>query len=479
MLERLSTADCSEGACLFQELVEEQHELGLLNLLKPYEDKVPLVLQAMDIDLIVALFEELDEYYVVKALFGNFQAVNEERREDILRSLSRSKVGLILNRMSVGVDNPKTAGKILQSFLQEGAAEVVEAMGLDSVTRILREMPPEAEARLLSALRPEKIGAMVGVLLGPQNAVRTAKLANALKNLGESDQSRILSSMLPQEAQRVSTQLQASGSGEFDSIELRDAKVRFAEMPVEEAANELLKTDPEKMAGALKVGDTEKAAQGLAAIAQRDPQLAADLLEEINDQIILGFRGRGRDRSSIEEFYKCPAAGILENMDFSLPCSVKAVQLIPTDVLQPILDRMPEGKPTEIARLRQDEHLTPQLQVSLQSFAVGKGSKKTENLEQGLKRTRIEESLDTGDKIKPVVVDLVEMDPKRVVIKACRAITEDGLTPIDDVARLFGDAKREGKRPDKELFTRLSLLQLSLVVRNSRAIAGINGNHYY
>lgn len=479
LTEKLTNSERVEGARLLQELIEEEQELSLLNLLKPYQDKVPLVLSMMDVGSIVEIFEELNDYYIMKALFGNFRAVDEEKRQEILKKLSPEKVALLLNRMSVGVDNPKTAAGILRNLPLQITAKVVAAVEIAGVLRIFKEIPVGDKGRIMACLTPERAADLARTMLVPENMVRSARLANILQQLDELGQQRILARLSPGQVQQILTQMQRWGASEFDTIIPREARHRITEMNPDEAAGELDKANLEKAVDILKLCDTRKAAKVLTIIARRDPQKVADLLEEINEKIIVGFRGSDRQRSAVEELYTCPAAAILEKIDLSLDGNINALRLMPSEVLEPILDRIPEEGRVAIASLRMGGDLSPHLPVSLQSFTAGKGTRKTVDLGHGLKWTRIEENLDTGEKVKPVIVDLVEMDLRQVTVKACRAITEDSLMPITEVARLFGDAKREGKRPDRVLFTKLGLLQLSDVVRRSGAIAAINGNHYY
>ncbi len=479
LAEKLTNAERAAGARLLQELIEEEQELSRLNLLKPYQDKVPLVLPMMAVDCIVEIFEELNDYYIVKALFGNFRAVDEEKRQEILRKLSREKVALLLNRMSIGVDNPKTAARILIDLPTQTAAEAVEAAAIAGVLSIFREMPTAAKGRIMAGLSPERAADLARAMLVPQNLVSSARLANILRQLDEPGQQRILARLPPEMVPPVLRQLQCRERSEFDAINPRAARHRISGISPAAAARELDKTNPERAVAILKLANSRQAAKVLTVIARHHPQKVADLLEESNEKIIVGFRGSGRQRSAIEELYLCPAAAILENLDLSLDGNINALRLMPDKALEPILDRIAAEKRVEIASLRVGGDLSAHLPVSLQSFTAGKGSSQTVDLGHGLKWTHIEENLDSGERVKPVIVDLVEMDPGRVTIKACRAISGDSLLPITELARLFGDAKRGGKRPDRVLFSKLGLSQLSDLVRRSGAIAAINGNHYY
>ena len=299
LVEKLSNIGRHEGARLLRELIQEEQELSLLNLLKPYEDKVPQVLRIMDLESIVALFEELDDYYIMKALFGNFQAVDEEKRQGILEQLDREKVALLFSRMSI-------------------ATEIASATDTASLVRLFREMPTADEERIIGSLIPEKAADLAWTILGAENAVRSARLATILEHLDHQTQQKILSKMEPEHARRVLARMQHPGTSEFDAIDSREAQRRIAEMSPGQAADELKKANPVITVEVLKLADVGKAAQVLTIIAQRDPRLAADLLEEVNEKIIIGFKGQGKQRSRVEEFYACPAVGILENMDLTL-----------------------------------------------------------------------------------------------------------------------------------------------------------------
>ena len=87
LAERLSSALPGDAAQWFQELIQEEQELSLRNLLKPYQDKVPLVLERMDVESIAQLFQGLNDYYIMKALFGNFRSVDEVKRQSILEMI--------------------------------------------------------------------------------------------------------------------------------------------------------------------------------------------------------------------------------------------------------------------------------------------------------------------------------------------------------------------------------------------------------
>jgi len=112
-------------------------------------------------------------------------------------------------------------------------------------------------------------------------------------------------------------------------------------------------------------------------------------------------------------------------------------------------------------------------------MTVGRGQRRTNRLDSGLRWTHVEEHLETNTGSKPVIVDLVEMDPAQVHIQARMATAEAPPVPSYQVASTFAEFQRTGRRPDADTFRQLGLIQLSHKVRESGALAGINGNHYY
>jgi Mg/Co/Ni transporter MgtE len=479
IVERLSKAKASEAARIFKGLIEKEQELSFRNLLKPYDDKVPLVLQQMDVNSITRIFQELDEYHIMKALFGNFRTVQERKRLKILEALERDKLALLFNYMSIGVDRPQEAAKIIKKLPIRLASQCVAVMETVSVLRVFRELKPEHRSKIMASLSPKRAAELAEAMLGKHNAVRLARLANILRYMDEPDRWEILGAIRPAQRDRLMAAIERSPGSLFDDMDPHEAKHRCAEMSYEALARELHRADPETTVEVLKLMDFRKASQVLTTMGQSDAQKVADLLEEMNDKIIIGFRGRGKNKICIEEMYFCPAAGILENLNLERDSTVRALRRLPSKVLESLLDRVREDKHAEILSFVKTKARYTPLPFSLQLFTVGNGTRRTRNLGRGLKWTRIQERLDTGVSSKPVLIDLVEMKPKHVSIKACRAISEDKLIPIHQLAKLIGEAKRQGKRPDKDTFIKLGLVQLSQVVQESGAIAAINGNHYF
>jgi len=100
-------------------------------------------------------------------------------------------------------------------------------------------------------------------------------------------------------------------------------------------------------------------------------------------------------------------------------------------------------------------------------------------VDHGLRWVHIEEELDTGAAVKPVIADLLEADLDRVTLSANIATSEATALPVDRTAEIFERYRAEDRRPGAEEFVRLGLTQLSRAVREAGAIAAINGNFYF
>ncbi|MDY7018468.1 MAG: phosphodiester glycosidase family protein [Chloroflexota bacterium] len=479
IVERIKGATTDRSAQLLQKLIAEEQELSRLNLLKAYEDKVPLVLQNFEISQIVDIFNQMDDYYILKALFGNFRAVDNRTRQEILERLSREKLALLLKRLSVGVDNPKIAGKVLVSLSLLSIGEVMEGMEEVVIIHLISDIETADKIKILENSDPAKAARVLDILLQSGNVVRLAYVTNILKHMEKAKRGRILEQMDTGRRELLEGQLRRQYTSSFEEMTSKETKGALSSMKPSDVAEQFKEVSTEKIVEILKLCEAETAAAILTAVAKGDTKLVIDVLEEINSKIIVGFKKAGKTTQIIEEVYMCPSEAILEKMDFNIPENLTVLRGMNKSELELNLERMPEAKKAEIMALEKNQGITAELPISVQLFYVGTGTKKTTNLEHGLKWTRIEEELDTGEKTKPVLIDLVELDPRKVRIKACRAITEDNLTPLSEVAKIFGDAERGGKRPDKQIFTQLGLIQLSKIVKKKGAIAAINGNHYF
>jgi len=228
-----------------------------------------------------------------------------------------------------------------------------------------------------------------------------------------------------------------------------------------------------ELVGTLGRTDAPLAAAELLSLARRSPELAAEILRRLKRKVWV----RGSDGKRREEVYSCRAAAIIKALDLGDEAAVTLLRAVSPDELREMLRRVNEERRRAVASL---------LGLGEVGFAPihyppckVRGRRRSKILPYGMRWIRIEEVFETELGPRPMLIDLLEMDPADVRLKACRAITDERLIPIAEAEELFGDVRRRDKRPRQELFRRLGLIRLREEVERTRAIAGINGNFYF
>ena len=463
-----------EAAELLSRLIAEEREMRLLNILKPYEDKVPKVLRGLKPSKAAQILDHLPPHEIKRALFDNYTRLEDELICDILTALSPAKAAGVIERMSIGIDAPREMARILQGCASDALGEILELVNPPSIIRLMDEMEPEARARFLGSVGAEKCAQILREMLSGENAVRMAQAAQILKQMEVGRKEEVLGK-LGEGDQRVLWELIGREyGGALEKMRPREARLFIEEAPLEEVVAAIRNAHPEKVVAALKLAGTKRAAEVLALLARYDPELAADLLEALNVKTIVRFRKSGE---AVWEVCMPRAAEIIGEMDSADPQIIEVLRKMQEEDLEAILERLPQDK-RELIISRLGEKPEVPLPLTFELLTVGRGRRRTKELGYGIKWIRIEEELDTGEKVKPVVIDLLEMDPKKVRIVARMAVGEKAM-PASKVAEVFEPYRKAGKRPDKEVFARLGLVQLSKVVEKEGAFAGINGNFYF
>ena len=261
----------------------------------------------------------------------------------------------------------------------------------------------------------------------------------------------------------------------------REQAARVTEMMDEEALKRIEEErglrgaygETGELVRALERADAPLAAAQLTSLARRNPELAAETLRRLRKKVWV----READGKKREEVYSCRAAAIIEALDLGDKAAVALLKAIPPGELKEVLKRVGEEKRRAIASL---------LGLGEVGFAPPRyppckvrGRRRSKVLPYGMRWIRIEEVFETELGPRPMLIDLLEMDPADVRLKACRAVTDERLIPIAEAEELFGDVRRRDKRPRQELFRRLGLIRLREEVERTGAIAGINGNFYF
>lgn len=119
----------------------------------------------------------------------------------ILGEVDGGLAARLLERMSLGIDRPATARKILNNLSPPRVAEIIEKMEATCVTRILLEMETMERVRVFEALSPDASAEIFRVLMRKENGVRTARAANILKRMEPGSREGVLR-LLPESIER-------------------------------------------------------------------------------------------------------------------------------------------------------------------------------------------------------------------------------------------------------------------------------------
>ena len=437
-LQRLRQACLSEATELLGDLILKEQFLTEMNSLKAYAEKLPLVLEKLEAPLLSEILNELETPLIRKALFGNFRVVQHARLVKILENIRPTKAAEVFLDMAVGIDLPKKAAKVLGDMAVAEASLVVGLMDNTAILRLFRELKRTAQVRIMEEVDTQKAFELCRLILGDGNEVRVSRLVNILNAMEKERRFALLSRFSPQVQQTLFRTERVPGS--WDYINLKKAIARLSNMSSIEAAETLQMINPERQLEILKRLDSGVAAEILTILAWQQPPTVAALLEEMAERILIP-----NGESPAEIMYSDRAICIRERMGVSAPVSVKDTG--------PIFSRYP--------------------------CRSGWGVRRSKNLGHGIKTVHIEETLKGKSGTKHILIDLLELDPTRCRLKCCRSIDEKDLVPVEQIEERFRDTGRDDPVGTKAVFRKLGLVRLSEVVKNTGAVAGINGGFYF
>ena len=479
-MRHLAAAGSPAGAAdWLRGLIAHEDDLRRRNMMRPYEDRVPPLLVALPDDVVGVVFDELTPAEARRALFDNYTRVKPTRIAAVLAAMRPQRAAAVVEAMSLGVDAPLEMARALPKIPPVALGSLLPHVHPASLVRLVREMPVGDRKRLFAAAGLDTAAVLLASIVENGGCVAEARATRMLSRLPRQVQTSILERLAPALRARLTAALHHLNAGPLSGLSRRRARLYLTEVSVEEAAFALARSAPDTSAAALAALDGSLAATLLTAIAASQPALATDLLRGLDTDILIGFRIVGGERYPRREPFAQVSAGIVAVLDLQSPPALSLLRLLPDATLEPILDRLPSVRRREVLDVLARDDLVPQSPLSVELMAVGRGQRRTRCLDTGLRWTHVEERLVTSTGNKPVVIDLVEMDPARVRFQAHMATAEALPVSSYQVASTFAEFQRTGRRPDQDTFRQLGLIQLSQKVRESGALAGINGNHYY
>ncbi|MDY7018467.1 MAG: phosphodiester glycosidase family protein [Chloroflexota bacterium] len=432
-------ASIGEATELLRDLILKEQFLSENNSLEAYTEKLPLVLESLEVSFFSEVAGRLEATLLRKALFGNFRAVSDTRLVEILESIRPAKTAEVFDEMVFGVDMPKKAARALSDMSAAKVAMVVSLMSDHSVLRCFLEMRRSAKARILEMLDTERAFEVCVLMLGDRNEVRLARVAAILKEMEEERSFALWSRFDSHDWQKLNAMKWPVSA--WDSMNLRKAVSCLSGMSPSQAAEILGRVSPERQLEIFRHLESDFVAEVLDVLVSLCPLNVKAILEEMAVRVLIP----NSVSSPRDEVYSDRAPYLRKNMGIDFPASRKNTAVV----------------------------------FSSYPRRSGSGMRRSKNLGYGMKAIHIEESLKTESRIKHILIDLLELDPACVQMKCCRSISKEDLVPIKQIEERLRDIGWDNPTSKETAFGKLGLVRLAEVVEKSGAIAGINGGFYF
>jgi len=473
LARRLAMGDPAWGAKELRQLMERESRLARENRLAPYADRLPQVLSRLTPERLALLFQYLTPQELRRALFGNFRVVPWETLIRTFEAMHPATVARLLTELSLGVDLPRKAARLLADVAPQHAATILQHTDDWAAVHLVERMTPEALACILQVLPPDQAVSQITRLLATDHPLSLPRLADALRWMSDNDRETLMMHLHAKQRRPLEVELLRTIEPRWESTGLVDIIEALLQHPPAAVARALLHMSAYRQMVVLKHLEAQMAAAALTALARRHPQRAGELLAALGEYIWV------RDPESLRRrvLYTARGAAVLEHLDLADPAVDALLRCVDPTILRDFLGR------TE-TRCRQ--RITQSLGMAPVGFTPAaypvvrsRGQRRSRRLSPAMRWVQIRETVETDNGPQPMRIDLLELDPSQVQLRVRRAITEERLIPIAEAKRLLGEARRGGKRPDPAIFQRLGIVRLSEQVARTGAIAGINGNFYF
>lgn len=476
LAEALRAGPAAAAAVRLRALVRAEDRLVTENRVKPYLDKLPKIIAALELSRLAALVGRLPIEDSQRMLFGNYTRIPDQLLREVLANLEPRVAAQLIDAMAVGVDPPREMSRVLARATGTALAAPIRLIHPAAAVRLLREMEPGEQRRVIATGGWVQAARITGLLLAEESRVSDAWADRLLAGLETSDRDKAEHALNLSARTRLDAARRDGVDFEGSSLDLRVRRLELADGSVDVAVAALRGTHPVAAAQSLRPLGAAHAAALLAALARDDADLAADLLEATSPLLLM--RRPLADSDPVWRLRECPAAAILEALDVTLP-SVRAMLALVSPKLGALfLEHLSEERRPELGRLLAVEQ-EPGLVFPLEALGVGRGRRTSRRLDCGVRWIRIAEALDTGAVVKPVIVDVLELDLDRVRLSARMSVSAAAALPASLTADIFETYRVQDRRPSAEEFARYGLTQLSRAMHEAGAIAAINGNFYF
>ena len=415
------------AAALLLALLAEEDARLTRNTLPPYADAVPPLLTATPPRTAAAVLRHLTGGQARRLLFGNFRQLRWQWLEELSQAMDAETLLRLLDSLATGVDAPRQAARLLRArALADSEALARDLPGLDA----------EAGARILGLVEMP----VLVRLLGP------------LEDSSPEWSAAVAQSAMPPETARLTTARHPDAVADLEPTRLSvSAHVYEAEQaPTSQTVSRLRERSPAWQRAVLEGLSAPKAAAVLGLIAEDDPSWAAFLLSALGEWPLVSTP-RGRTR----RLFRARAVPVLAAMDHNTRTALLGGMDL--RVARHIEGRLAGRQPAAYPPVRTA------------------GRRRRRRVAEGVHVVELREVVETASGRVPLRVDLLELDPRAVTVRVCRA---SDPVPFARLVDEVGTVGRGGVRPDEHLFRRLGLVRLSEVVAERRAVGAINGNFY-
>lgn len=451
-------------------VIARERILGAENVLAAYQDELPVLLPRLPVDEVAAALAALEPVEACRALFGNFRAVPPRTVRLVLRALPTGAIAALLAEMALGYDLPRRAARILTTLGDAGLAGLLAAEPL-AAARIAGLMAPGCLSEMLAAASEADAARWSAAALAVATPAEAATLLDAAALAQPSGTG---AGWPPAGSERP---VERAWLTRPPAVAAR----RLDRLQADEAASALVQMPASVQRAALGAAAARRAAAVLVALATHEPERAGFLLGALAELVLVRAEGPQNDSCGMLAGHRVKRVlhgsrlrAVLACLN---PCNARVAELLhhtsPSVYGAAVAGLAPNAAGAvagSVVRLRATGwNPCPYPSVHVQ------GRRRSQRLGPTIRWTKLRESVEVSGRSEALRVDLLELDPARIGLRARQALGP--RVPIVDAAARLG-GQRGGVRPGLGAFVDLGLVRLADAAGTEGAVAGVNGGFY-
>lgn len=434
------------------------------NLLPPYADELPLLLPALPPGEVAGALAQFEPAEACQALFGNFRAVPMSSVSLIFEALDDRTRRALLSEMALGYDLPRVAARLLGG---DSEAATMGLFGLEPLAgaRIAGLMAPDRLAVALSRAGPARASAFVTRILAVASPAEATTVIDAIRSL------------LPDAGGGhawIGGELARPVESSWELVAHGVVAHRLARLSPARVAEILTCMPSVLQRRTLAALEARGAAATLVELASGFPESAGLLLGSLAE-VLLVRDERARTRSLRRVLHGSRITAVLDCLDPGDQRVAAMLRHTAAEILTPALAGLEPERGRALARAAGCAG-APGWRPCPYPLKRCRGRRHSRRLGPAVRWAQLLETVELSGRTQTLQVDLLELDPFRLRLQACRV---DGHSPLlaDAVVRL-GTRRRGADLPPASAFVDLGLVRLTDAVAHEGAVAAINGNFY-